>query len=447
MAITRAFADSPSTLDAPLFMKRKLLIIVENESVPPDPRVLKEARSLHAAGYEVTVLCPRRKGYLKGHELVEGIRIYRHPMPKEGHTPVGYLWEYGWALFWEGVYTWWIFFRHGFHVIQGCNPPDNVFLIVLPFKFMGVKYIFDHHDANPELYLSKYGRTDRLYKLLLWLERLTYRFSDVVMVTNKSYADLALNRGHVGPGDVFIVRNGPDTQTFRAVPPNASWKNGKRYLVGYVGCMNVQDGLDILVDVAEHIRSSGRSDVRFVCVGRGPELPKLKGMVTDKGLLDTVMFTGRLSDQEMLEVLSSADVCVNPDRPCEMNNISTMIKIMEYMALGKPIVQFESKEGRFSAKEASLYADPRDPVKDFANKILWLLERPDERRRMGEFGRRRVEKELGWEYSVQHLLAAYERAFSKRGGMVGKAEKVDRFDEHRAADGDSVERDVAEVRR
>ena len=138
-------------------MKRKVLIIVENQSVPPDPRVLKEARSLYANGYEVTVLCPRRASWRQGYQVVEGIRIYRHPMPREGHTPVGYLWEYGCALFWEFLYTWWIYLRHGFHVIQGCNPPDNIFLIALPFKILGVKYIFDHHDANPELYLSKYG--------------------------------------------------------------------------------------------------------------------------------------------------------------------------------------------------------------------------------------------------------------------------------------------------
>lgn len=426
-------------------MKRKVLIIVENESVPPDPRVFKEAGSLRAKGYDVTVLCPRRKGHPQGYQVVDGIRIYRHPMPGEGRTPLGYLWEYGCALLWECVYTWWIFLRHGFHVIQACNPPDDMFLIVLPFKLMGVKYIFDHHDANPELYVSKYQRTGVLHKFLLWLEKMTYRFSDVVMVTNKSYGDLALSRGRVPPDDVFIVRNGPDLHSFSAVPPNTALKNGKRYLVGYVGNMSVQDGLDILVDAAQYIKSLGRSDVRFVCVGKGPELTTLKGMVRDKGLRDMVTFTGRIPDREMLELLSSADVCVNPDRPCEMNDISTMIKIMEYMALGKPIVQFESKEGRFSAKEASLYADPRDPVRDFANKVLWLLERPDERRKMGEFGRRRIEKELAWEYSVKNLLAAYERAFSKRGGAIGMGEEAERIGEHGPADGDSVEQGVPEM--
>lgn len=394
-------------------MKRKALIVVENQSVPADPRVFKESRSLRENGYEVTVLCPRRPSSLKRYEVVEGIRVYRHPVPVEGRTPIGYLLEYSACLFWEFLYACWIYLRHGFHVIQGCNPPDDIFLVALPFKLFGVKYIFDHHDANPELYLSKYGREGLLYKVLCALEKGTYRHSDAVMVTNQSYRDLATGRGRVPSDRVFVVRNGPDPQTFKPVPANPALKNGKQYLVGYVGCMNVQDGLDILVDVAAHVKALGRKDVGFVCVGGGPELNKLRAMVKDRGLTDTITFTGRVSDSDLLEILSAADVCVNPDRPCEMNNISTMIKIMEYMALGKPIVQFESKEGRFSAQKASLYADPKDQVGDFANKILYLLDQPGERKSMGEFGRARVEKELAWEHSVDNLLAAYDRVLNK----------------------------------
>lgn len=178
--------------------------------------------------------------------------------------------------------------------------------------------------------------------------------------------------------------------------------------------MSIQEGLEILLDVAVHIKDIGRSDVHFTCVGGGPGLPSLRKMVEEKKLDDTVNFTGRVSDEELLEVLSTADVCVNPDKPCKMNEISTMIKIMEYMALGKPIVQFDLKEGRFSAGQASLYSDKKNQVADFADNILWLLDRPEERKKMGEFGRQRVEQELAWDYSVQNLLAAYERAFSKR---------------------------------
>ncbi len=402
-------------------MKRKVLIIVENAALPYDTRVFKEAQSLSTNGYDVTVLCPRRGSCRQGYEVIEGVRIYRHPMPKEADTTLSYLWEYGCGLFWEFIYTWWIYLTHGFDVIQGCNPPDDVFLIALPFRLLGIKYIFDHHDATPELYLSKSGQRAFLYKLLLWLEKMTYASSDAVMATNNSYKELAIKRGRMAPDDVFVVRNGPDPRTFKPVAPNPALKDGKRYLVGYVGTMNVQDGLDILIDVAQYIKNLGRRDVRFVCVGSGPELETLRGIVVEKGLVDTVYFTGRVSDQELLEILSTAEVCVNPDRPCEMNDISTMIKIMEYMALSKPIVQFDSKEGRFSAQEASLYANREDRGADFANKVLWLLDRPEDRKRMGEFGRRRIEKELAWEYSVQHLLAAYQRVFSNSQPTKGMA--------------------------
>lgn len=392
--------------------KERVLIIVENQTVPFDRRVWREACSLRENGYDVTVLCPRRKGSDKGYEVLNGIRVYRHPSPAEGSTPMGYLWEYGCALFWEFWYTVWIYLRHGFEAIQGCNPPDNIFLVALPFKLFGVKYIFDHHDANPELYVSKYAKRGGLYRILVALEKLTYRFSDVVMATNMSYKEFAVSRGGVASENVFVVRNGPNIETFRSVPPNPARKNGKSYLIGYVGNMSIQDGLDILLEIAQRVKDSGRRDVLFTCVGGGTELNKLKKMVEDKGLLDTVCFTGRVSDEELLEILSTADVCVNPDKPSEMNDISTMIKIMEYMALGKPIVQFESKEGKFSAREASLYASKEEGVVDFANKIIWLLDRPEERRKMGEFGRKRIENELAWEYSVPQLLAAYREALS-----------------------------------
>ncbi len=394
-------------------MSLQVLIIVQNQSVPPDPRVLHEARSLHANGYDVTVLSPRCKEWRQGHELIDGIRIYRHPSPREGSTAFGYLWEYTSSLFWEVVYTWWIYLRHGFDVIHGCNPPDDIVLVALIFRLFGVRYIFDHHDASPELYTAKGGRRGAIHKVLLWLETVTYRYSDVVIVTNGSYKDLAIRRGAHSADDVFIVRNGPDPHTFKAVPPNFAIRNGREYLVGYVGCMNYQDGLDILVEVAEYIKNLGRTDVGFVCVGGGPELRALRQMVKDRDLADMMNFTGRVPDCELLEALSTADICVNPDRPCEMNDISTMIKIMEYMALGKPIVQFEAREGRFSAQQASVYADTADPIRSFAEKILWLLDRPEERKRMGEFGRRRVETELAWEHSVPNLLAAYDRALRR----------------------------------
>lgn len=401
-------------------MKKKILIIVENLPVPFDKRVWHEAVTLNEAGYDVTVLCPRGKNYKKRYECIDGIRIYRHPMSREGNGVAGYLYEYAIAFTWEVVYTWWIHLNHGIDIIQGCNPPDNLFLVALPFKFLGVKYIFDHHDAAPELYLSKRTKKDLLYKLLGWLEKQTYRAADVVMCTNNSYRELAIQRGGLHPDDTFVVRNGPDLRVFKSVAPIPSLKCGKDYLVAYVGNMSIQEGLDILLEVAQEIKARGRSDIQFTCVGGGPALPALRQMVQEKNLQDTVTFTGRISDLELLQILSTADVCVNPDTPCEMNNMSTMIKIMEYMALGKPIVQFDMKEGRFSALDASLYADPAKGSGDFAEKILWLLAHPEERSKMGEFGRRRVEEKLAWKHSVDNLLSAYSRVVEKGGEVAGR---------------------------
>jgi len=399
-------------------VKRKVLIIVENLPVPFDARVWKEALALRSNGYEVTVLCPRDKKHKEGYEFLDGIHIYRHPTFGEGNSIFGYVLEFLGALLFECFYTSWIFLRRGFNVIQGCNPPDDIFLVALPFRILGVKYIFDHHDANPELYLSKYEKKGLLYRSQVLLEKLTYRFSDVVMATNGSYRDLAISRGGRAPEDVFIVRNGPDLDRLTAIPPDPSLRHGKTYLVGYVGTMSIQEGLDILLEVAQFIRVRGRRDIHFTCIGGGPGLAGLQQMVKDMKLEDMVDFTGRISDQQLLAILSTADVCVNPDKPCEMNDISTMIKIMEYMALGKPIVQFDLKEGRFSAGEASLYASRENPVPDFAAKILWLLDHPEERKRMGQVGRRRVEMELAWKFSVNNLLAAYERVFSKKASVV-----------------------------
>ncbi|HTV54134.1 MAG TPA: glycosyltransferase family 4 protein [Terriglobia bacterium] len=394
--------------------KKKILIIVENLPVPFDTRVWKQALTLRRAGFEVAVLSPRGKGHKHSHEVREGVHIYRHPMPKEGNTPLGYLWEYGCALFWEFLFAWWIFLTRGFEVIQGCNPPDDIFLVALAFKLFGVSYIFDHHDANPELYLSKFERRDSFFKIQLWLERMTYHTADVVIATNESYRGLALSRGGHVPEDVFVVRNGPDLVTFRPVPPKPALKYCKDFLVGYVGTMSVQEGLDILIEVAENIRGRGRSDVHFTCVGGGPGLPALRQIVEERNLAGMFNFTGRVPDAELLDVLSTSDVCVNPDKPCEMNDISTMIKIAEYMALAKPIVQFNLKEGRFTAGDASLYSEGEDLVADFADKILWLLDHPEDRKRMGAVGQKRVIEHLAWEYSESNLIAAYKRAFQKR---------------------------------
>ena len=400
----------PTKIEGLPLKGRSVLIIVENLPLPFDRRVWQEARTLTAAGARVSVICPTGKGFEKRYELIEGVHIHRHPLPLDASGPAGFLLEYGAALFWETVLAWRIFFQRGIDVIQGCNPPDLIFLVALPFKLMGKKYIFDHHDINPELYEAKFNKRGFFWKLMVWLEKLTFRTADVTIATNESYKRIAVERGRMDADKVFVVRSGPDLSRLKQVPAEPKWKNGRRFLVGYVGVMGEQEGIDLLIDAVEHIvRVKVREDVQFCLVGGGPSLAGLQAEVARRGLADFVDFTGRAPDQQLFEVLSTMDVGVNPDRVNEMNDKSTMNKIMEYMALGKPMVQFDVTEGRFSAQEASLYAHANDP-RDMAEKILQLLDDEERRRAMGAFGRRRVMEELNWSHQVEPLIGAYRAA-------------------------------------
>lgn len=393
---------------------RKVLIVVENLPVPFDRRVWQEARALTEAGALVSVICPVGKGHSAPYECLEGIHVYRHALPTEASSAAGYLVEYGAALFHEMRLAIKVLRRHGFDVIHGCNPPDLIFLVALPFKLLGKRYVFDHHDINPELYEAKFGRRGVFWRLLRLFEWLTFKTADVVISTNESYREIAMSRGGKRPEDVFVVRSGPDLARVRRVAPNPAHRNGRRYLVGYVGVMGDQEGIDLLLLAARHIvHVLGRDDVQFCLAGGGPSLARLEQLAESLGLDDHVTFLGRVPDAPLFEMLSTADVCVNPDRVNAMNDKSTMNKILEYMALGKPIVQFEVVEGRVSAAEASLYAKPNDPV-DFAEKTLALLADPEARTRMGAFGRARIESRMAWSYEVPNLIAAYRRLVQRR---------------------------------
>jgi glycosyltransferase involved in cell wall biosynthesis len=388
---------------------RKVLIIVENLPTPFDRRVWHECRTLKAAGAEVSVICPIGKGYEARHEVLEGIHIFRHGLPIDAKGALGFLLEYSFALFHETRLAWKVWFRRGFDTIQGCNPPDLIFLVAWQFRLFGVRYIFDHHDINPELYEAKFNRRGFFWRLMVLLERLTFASADVVISTNNSYAAIAEERGRKRKDDVFVVRSGPDLSRLTVQAPDAALRKGRQFMVGYVGVMGDQEGIDLLLEAARILVHDMRRDVQFCLVGGGPALTSLKAMVADLNLGDHVSFFGRAPDPELFAVLSSADVCVNPDRVNAMNDKSTMNKILEYMAFSRAIVQFEVTEGRYSAGEASLYARPND-TKDLAEKIAWLLDRPDERARMGKFGRARVENELSWGHQVSALIAAYQRA-------------------------------------
>lgn len=394
--------------DKPL-QGRKILIIVENLPLPFDRRVWHESRTLTAAGAQVAVICPTGKGYEAPYEEIDGVHIYRHKLPLDAKGASGYLLEYGAALWHETRLAWKILFKHGFDTVQGCNPPDLLFLIAWQFKLFGKRYIFDHHDINPELYEAKFNKRGFFWKLMVLFEKLNFWSANVVISTNQSYRQIAMERGGKKTEDIFVVRSGPDLNRLHVMPVNPEWKNGRTAMVGYVGVMGDQEGIDLLLESAREIIFDRGRDVQFVLVGGGPALDDLKAMAKDLGLEDHVTFTGRAPDAELFEVLSSADVCVNPDRVNPMNDKSTMNKILEYMAFSKPIVQFEVTEGRYSAQEASLYAEPNNTT-DMADKILSLIDDPAQSADMGRIGRARVENELSWDYQVDTLVAAYQRA-------------------------------------
>jgi glycosyltransferase involved in cell wall biosynthesis len=394
-------------------MQKRVLILVENLPSPFDRRVWQEACALRDAGYIVSIICPTGRGYERRFEEIDGIAIWRYHLPTEGAGALGYLVEYGAALFWAFTLSLKVLWARGFDVVHACNPPDLFFLVGGFYKLFGKKFVFDHHDANPELYVAKFGRKDFFYRLMLALERWTFCTADVSIATNLSYRRIAVERGGMDPRRVFVVRSGPSLERMKILPPVEALKQGRKHLVGYVGVMGRQEGLDYLLRAVRHIVCDHkRTDVQFSLVGGGTSLEEIKALARELGIAEYVTFTGRVPDEQLLAVLNTADVCVNPDVASEMNDISTMNKIMEYMALGKPIVQFDLAEGRYSAREASLYARRNDAA-DLAAKILELLDDAQRRRAMGALGRRRVLEELEWRHEAPKLIAAYEALWER----------------------------------
>jgi glycosyltransferase involved in cell wall biosynthesis len=396
---------------------RKILIIVENLPVPFDTRVWQEATTLVDNGYIVSVICPKGRGYTAERELLNGVNIFRHDMPAEGNGLIGYLREYSTALAEEKRLAQSIYCEIGFDVIQGCNPPDDIYLAARAFKKYGVDFVFDHHDICPELFEAKFGKNGFLKKLMyqsqLFMERQTYKHCKFAFVTNESYRKIAIERGKMRPEDVIVLRSGPKLERMCIQPPVEEIKRGKRFLIGYLGVIGQQEGVEYILQAAQIIKRK-RNDVFWGIVGGGPHLEALKKQCSDMDLDDCVEFTGRVSDAQMLEYLNTADVCVNSDTYNEMNDKSTMNKILEYMALGKPIVQFDLREGRYSAQEASLYAEQNDE-QDMADKIMYLLDNSSLREKMGQYGRKRVVDELSWTHTSKALLNGYDRYFKSKG--------------------------------
>lgn len=391
-----------------MVMKKHTLFIVENQSVPYDVRVWSEALTVKELGYDVSVICPMNKRGPSRYEEIDRIEIYRHPEPVEANAKGAFLFEYLNAIFWELVLSFRIFVKKPFQIIHSANPPDHVFLIAWFFKIFGTKYIFDHHDICPENYIAKFCRKDIFYRILLFMEKLTFKTADLVISTNESYKKIAISRGGKNENEVFVVRNGPDLSKIFFPPPNEKIKDGFSHLIAYIGTIGNQEGIDVLLRVVRHLVYEKRIDnIKFVIIGTGPHWKKMVKLSQDMELTNYVTFTGFIPYRELYEILATADVCVNPEHKNSFTDKSTMIKIMDYMVFGKPIVQFDTTEGRITAGKSSIYVENNDEIV-FAEAIVSLLNDPDKRREMGEIGRKRIHESLNWNQQKSNLKEAYD---------------------------------------
>ena len=387
--------------------KKHVLFIVENNAVPLDVRVWNEALAVKEMGYHVSVICPNEKSFLR-FEKLEGISIYSHWMPLDASGKFSFLIEYGLSLFWELLISLWIFIRKPFHYIHSANPPDHIFIIAIFFKLAGVKYIFDHHDISPENYVAKFGKKDFFYKMLLLMEKLTFKTADIVISTNESYRKIAIDRGQKNKNDVFVVRNGPNLSNVIFIKPNDKLKEGFDYLVTYVGSIGNQEGIDNLLYAAEYlVHEKNITNIKFIIVGTGPHRKNLVEMSAQLKLDKYVVFTGYIPYKDFYEIIATADLCVNPEHCNDFTKRSTMLKIMDYMVFGKPIIQFETIEGKVTAENASLYVGENDNAL-FADTIVDLLNDPQKRKQMGEIGQYRIKELLNWDIQKTYLKKAYE---------------------------------------
>ena len=388
-------------------MKKHILFIVENNPVPHDVRVWNEAQALKEFGYEVTVICPRNKKNPSRFEVLNGITIYRHYIPFEGGGKFGLLFEYMNALFWEFFLSLVIYAKKPFHFIHAANPPDHIFVIAAFYKLFNVKYIFDHHDITPENYLAKFDNMDLLYKTSLLLEKMTFNIADVVISTNESYKNIALARGKKLDNEVFVVRNGPNLANIPFIKPNNKWKDGFEYLVTYVGNIGNQDGIDCLLEIVKNLVFERKiTKVKFIIIGTGPHWEEMVQLSKAMNLGKYVTFTGYIPYKDFYEILATSDLCINPELCNEFTDKSTMIKIMDYMTFGKPIVQFETTEGRVTAGDAAFYVKENN-IEHFADAIITLINNPKSRKKMGKIGRKRIEENLNWDIQKKSLKEAY----------------------------------------
>lgn len=392
--------------------RRSVLMLVENAPVPGDPRVWHEALALRQCGFQVSIICPKDKKRHAAYTCIEGIHIYRYDLPTAVHHSGGYIKEYLVAMLKTLRLSITVWRKHGFDVIHAANPPDTFFAIGLLYRLIGKKFVFDQHDLTPEVFHVRFqDRMKPLYKLLQFFERCSYQTANLVITTNESQKRVAIKRGHCKPDKVIVVRNGPDIDRFKVHQLKPELKQGKTFLLTYIGVMGVQDGVDYALHaLSKLVHEYGHRDILLDLIGDGDQLLMLKKLARELALDEYVYFTGWLTEEELLDYLAVTDVCITPDPSNELNDCSTMIKTIEYMAMGKPTVAFDSPETRYTAQDAALYATPND-VGDFADKIETLLRNADMREQIGIVGRKRVEELLCWDRCKLHLWAVYQKLF------------------------------------
>ncbi len=392
----------------------RVLMISENAPVPQDRRVWNESRTLAAAGYQVVVICAAAANRDQPPvEMLEGVEIHRFPLRPAAST-AGYAREYAQALWRIRALVRGLQRQRRFDVVHVANPPDFLLWAARSARTRGARLIFDHHDLVPELFRSRFGRQGPLYQTLLAIERQAMRSADLVISTNESYRRIAIERGGVDPDDVFVVRNGPDLERFQPVSPDPTLRRGRRHLLAYLGMMGPQDGIDHALRALAVLRELREDDWRAIFIGEGEVRPQMESLAAGLGLSGSVEFTGWCGDLDIRRILSSADVCLAPDPPSPLNDVSTMIKIPEYMAMGCAIVSYGLAETRVSAGPAAAYAVSPDPD-GLGRCAQELLEDPARRAEMGQLGRERV-LGLSWGHSSTTLLEAYEQVLATGAG-------------------------------
>src|SRR6267142_4457526 len=387
----------------------RILMLLENRPYPQDVRVRREANALCAAGYRVTVICPVDEGQ-PFRETVDRVSVYRYPAPPDANGLLAYVWEYGCSMFFSFLLSVRAFFAKNNDIVHAHNPPDTFVFIALFYKLFGKRFVYDHHDLSPEMYQARFagGGNSVVYRVLVWLEKLSCRFADHVIVTNESYKSIAIERGGVPESRITIVRNGIELSGLEgAIEPDRRLRQMEKTIIGYVGVMGFQDGVDYLLRALHHlVYGLGRIDFHCILIGGGDAWERLKTQARQLGLDDYVQFTGFVFGEQLRRYLSATDICVDSAPSNPYSDRSTMFKIMEYMSLGKPIVAFDLAEHRFTAQQAAVYVPPNDE-RAFAQALAEVMDDPRRRASLGMSGILRIRTQLAWDFSIPNLIGAY----------------------------------------